>query len=63
MKLSFEYGQGMMSAELPDTTDVFIPGETVDWTVVEYVQDSLTLGKKRALLNPGHFNWEEPGLE
>ncbi|HIT69073.1 MAG TPA: DUF2088 domain-containing protein, partial [Candidatus Aphodomonas merdavium] len=29
MKLSFEYGQGMMNAELPDTTDVFIPGETV----------------------------------
>ena len=24
---------------------------------------SLTLGKKRALLNPGHFNWEEPGME
>lgn len=42
---------------------VIIPGETVDWTVVEYVQDSLTLGKKRALLNPGHFNWEEPGME
>ena len=29
MKLSFEYGQGLMTAELPDTTDVFIPGETV----------------------------------
>ncbi len=29
MKLDFEYGQGMMSANLPDTTDVFIPGETV----------------------------------
>lgn len=29
MKLDFEYGQGLMSAELPDTTDVFIPGETV----------------------------------
>ena len=29
MRLSFEYGQGLMSAELPDTTDVFIPGETV----------------------------------
>ena len=27
MRLSFEYGQGLMSAELPDTTDVFIPGE------------------------------------
>ena len=29
MKLAFEYGQGLMTAELPDTTDVFIPGETV----------------------------------
>lgn len=29
MKLDFEYGQGLMSAELPDSTDIFIPGETV----------------------------------
>lgn len=29
MKLDFEYGNGLMSAELPDSTDVFIPGETV----------------------------------
>lgn len=29
MKLSFEYGAGLMAAELPDNTDVFIPGETV----------------------------------
>lgn len=29
MKLEFEYGQGTMQAELPDNTDVFIPGETV----------------------------------
>ncbi len=29
MKLDFEYGQGLMSAQLPDTTDVFIPGTTV----------------------------------
>ncbi len=29
MKLDFEYGHGLMSAELPDTTDVFVPGETV----------------------------------
>ena len=29
MKLSFEYGQGMMDAVLPDDTDVFVPGETV----------------------------------
>ncbi len=29
MKLNFEYGEGLMSADLPDNTDVFIPGETV----------------------------------
>ena len=30
MKLSFEYGHGMMDAQLPDNTDIFIPGETVE---------------------------------
>ncbi|MDL2229013.1 lactate racemase domain-containing protein [Treponema sp. OttesenSCG-928-L16] len=29
MKLSFEYGAGLMDAELPDYTDIFVPGETV----------------------------------
>ena len=29
MKLDFEYGHGLMSAVLPDSTKVFIPGETV----------------------------------
>lgn len=29
MKLEFEYGNGLMPANLPDYTDVFIPGETV----------------------------------
>lgn len=29
MRLEFEYGHGTMAAELPDSTDVFIPGETV----------------------------------
>lgn len=29
MKLDFEYGNGFMSAELPEDTDVFIPGKTV----------------------------------
>ena len=29
MKLDFEYGHGTMSANLPDDTDVFIPGVTV----------------------------------
>jgi nickel-dependent lactate racemase len=29
MKLEFEYGHGLMGAELPDCTDVFLPGVTV----------------------------------
>lgn len=29
MRLNFEYGNGFKSAELPDNTDIFIPGETV----------------------------------
>ena len=29
MKLDFEYGNGLMSAELPDNTEVFFPGTTV----------------------------------
>jgi nickel-dependent lactate racemase len=29
MKLQFEYGSGFMGAEFPDSTDVFIPGQTV----------------------------------
>jgi nickel-dependent lactate racemase len=30
MKLEFEYGTGVMSANLPDNTDIFIPGTTVE---------------------------------
>lgn len=29
LQLEFEYGHGLMKARLPDTTDIFIPGETV----------------------------------
>jgi hypothetical protein len=29
MRLAFEYGQGLMEAEFPNNTKVFIPGETV----------------------------------
>ena len=28
-EFQFEYGNGMMNAQLPDSTEVFIPGETV----------------------------------
>lgn len=43
--------------------DVIIPGEIVDWTIGAYLQDCNALGRKRGLLNVGHFNLEEPGME
>ncbi len=49
MKLSFEYGQGLMDANLPDSTDVFIPGETVkDPPVLEHIQEETLT----SILNP-----------
>lgn len=43
--------------------DVVIPLETVDWTIITYILDSCALGRPKALLNVGHFNLEEPGME
>ena len=52
MKVNFEYGQGMMTAELPDDrTDVFIPGETVaDPTYIP--EDKLIEETRKSILNP-----------
>ncbi|TCL61878.1 uncharacterized protein DUF2088 [Hydrogenispora ethanolica] len=48
-KLAFEYGQGLMEANLPDSTDVFIPGETVpDPPVLEDIAGET----RRSILNP-----------
>lgn len=49
MKLNFEYGQGLMSAELPENTDVFIPGETVKDP--PFLEDVYT-ATKASILNP-----------
>ena len=53
MKLDFEYGQGKMSAELPDNTDVFIPGETVpDPPCLPQDWDSLYQATLSSIRNP-----------
>ena len=52
MKMQFEYGEGVMNANLPDNTDVFIPGVTVkdpeclpqDWdTLYKATLDSIRI--------------------
>ncbi len=67
MKLDFEYGNGMMSAQLPDSTDVFVPGETVpdppclpqDWdSLYKATQDSprTPTGRPPLKQRPGNGN-------
>ena len=66
MKLDFEYGNGLMSAELPDNTKVFIPGETVpdppclpqDWdslyaATLESIRHPLGMKPLKELAGPG----------
>ena len=53
MNLQFEYGHGFMNANLPDTTDVFIPGETVaDPPCLPQDWDSLYNATLESLRNP-----------
>lgn len=53
MKLEFEYGHGLMSAELPDSTDVFIPGVTVpDPPCLPQDWDSLYHATLESIRNP-----------
>ena len=43
--------------------DVLIPLEVIDWTVLNYARDAGQLGKAKAVINVGHFNWEEMGMK
>ncbi|MBR5617063.1 MAG: DUF2088 domain-containing protein [Oscillospiraceae bacterium] len=53
MKLEFEYGHGLMSANLPDNTDVFIPGVTVpDPQCLPQDWDSLYAATLESIRNP-----------
>jgi nickel-dependent lactate racemase len=48
-KFAFEYGQGLMEANLPDNTDLFIPGETVpDPPVIQDIEGET----RKSILNP-----------
>ena len=42
--------------------DVILPGEVIDWTVLSYVRDAAQQGRAKAVINMGHFNWEELGM-
>ncbi|CAA7600756.1 Domain of unknown function DUF2088 [Acididesulfobacillus acetoxydans] len=48
-KIAFEYGEGLLEAELPDQTDVFVPGETVPDPPV--LRD-ISKATRESILNP-----------
>ncbi|MEG0754300.1 MAG: lactate racemase domain-containing protein, partial [Angelakisella sp.] len=53
MELQFEYGQGFVKANLPDSTDVFIPGETVpDPPCLPQDKESLIAATRESVRNP-----------
>lgn len=51
MRVDFEYGQGVMSAELPDSTDVFIPGITYP-DPLHIPEDCIEQETRSSILNP-----------
>ena len=42
--------------------DAILPGEVIDWTVLSYARDAVQLGRRAAVINLGHYNWEELGM-
>lgn len=46
-----------------DGVDVLIVGETREWELVEYVQDMIASGKKKALVVLGHVVSEQAGMK
>lgn len=53
---------GIQLLSRPDV-DVLIGGETREWEVVEYAQDIITTGKKKALILLGHVVSEQAGMK
>ena len=43
--------------------NLLLPLELIDFTLSEYIKDSGQLGFDKAILAPGHFNLEEPGMK
>ncbi|HYE72122.1 MAG TPA: Nif3-like dinuclear metal center hexameric protein, partial [Blastocatellia bacterium] len=53
---------GMAVFARPDV-DVLVCGETREWELVEYAQDTISSGKKKALIILGHVVSEQSGMK
>lgn len=53
---------GMQLLARPEI-DVLVTGETHEWEAVEYAQDLVTMGKRKALIILGHIVSEQAGMD
>ncbi len=58
-----DYGTEIIRAMEQDGIECIIPGEIIEWTVLSYIRDGISLDRNFACINPGHFNWEELGAK
>jgi putative NIF3 family GTP cyclohydrolase 1 type 2 len=58
----FTFAPGNLRISRPEI-DVFIVGETREWETVEYVQDQIAAGQKKALIILGHVVSEQSGMK
>lgn len=58
-----DYATEIIRTMEQDGIEYIIPGEIIEWTVLSYIRDGVSLGRNLACINPGHFNWEELGAK
>ena len=59
---SLEYSVQIIG-DMEAGVDLILPGETIDWTTLSYLQDAVALGRAKAMISLGHFNWETLGMK
>lgn len=61
--INLGYTSLMSAVRVLPNVDVFICGEPREWEVVEYAQDAVASGAKKALIILGHAISEDPGMD
>jgi putative NIF3 family GTP cyclohydrolase 1 type 2 len=59
---SWGYMSAVAMAARPEI-EVLVVGETREWEVVEYIQDCIAAGQKKALIVVGHVLSEQAGMK
>ena len=59
---SWGYMSAVSMAARPDI-EVLVVGETREWEVVEFIQDCIAAGQKKALIVIGHVLSEQAGMK